>query len=194
MFGLAIIGGIWISFAGALLGMGLGERTYRPLELAVVVIVMLGCLFLGTYLLNKPFDPASQQLPKIYFSDDWYWEPGAELKPRARMLGRTVVRARRFGRLRWRRPQGPACRAIGSLGLCGGAIGFPGGQCLQAYHAWNVESFRQGWFATLDPHINWWNFMETTFGAVWAAVLALGLWLNRHLYRSGAARADDRTA
>ena len=31
------------------------------------------------------------------------------------------------------------------------------------------------------PLINWWNMMETTFGAVFGAILALGLWLNRRL-------------
>jgi hypothetical protein len=179
MLGLALIGGIWISFAGVLLGMGLGEGKYRPLELAGVVIVMLGCFFLGTYLFNKPFDPANHQLPKIYFSDSWYWEPGAELKPRPECWGGLLfallalvvyVGVVRKDRLAAR---------LATWGFVGGAIGFPAGQCLQAYHAWNVESFRQGWFATLDPHINWWNFMETTFGAVWATMLALGLWLNR---------------
>jgi hypothetical protein len=131
--------------------------------------------------LNKPFDPANHQLPKIYFSDSWYWEPGAELKPRPECWGGLLfallalvvyVGVVRKDRLAAR---------LATWGFVGGAIGFPAGQCLQAYHAWNVESFRQGWFATLDPHINWWNFMETTFGAVWAAVLALGLWLNRRL-------------
>lgn len=63
----------------------------------------------------------------------------------------------------------------------GGALGFPGGQCLQAYHAWNVDSFRQGWFAALEPHMNWWNVMEITFGATFGTILALGVWLNRHL-------------
>lgn len=181
MLGLAVIGGLWISFAGALLGMGLGERTYRPLELAVVVIVMLGCFLLGTHLLNKPFDPASQQLPKIYFSDDWYWEPGTQLKPRPECWGgllfALVALVVYVGIVR----KDQLAVRLAAWGLLGGAIGFPGGQCLQAYHAWNVESFRQGWFAALEPHMNWWNCMETTFGAVWAAVLALGLWLNRHL-------------
>jgi len=180
MLGLAIIGGLWISFAGALLGMGLGERTYRPLELAAVVIVMLGCFLIGTHLLNKPFDPASQQLPKFYFSDDWHWKPGAALKPRPECWGGLLFAlAALVAYVGFIRKDQLAVR-LATWGLVGGAIGFPGGQCLQAYHAWNAESFRQGWFATLEPHMNWWNCMETTFGAVWAAVLALGLWLNRH--------------
>jgi hypothetical protein len=61
----------------------------------------------------------------------------------------------------------------------GAALGFPLGQSLQAFHAWNLDLFRTGVLATLDPLLNWWNFMETTFGAVMGAALGLGLWLNR---------------
>jgi len=50
---------------------------------------------------------------------------------------------------------------------------------LQAFHAWNLEFFRSGAWAKIDPLLNWWNFMETTFGAVMGATLGLGLWLNR---------------
>ena len=67
--------------------------------------------------------------------------------------------------------------------MLGGAIGFPLGQSLQAYHAWNIESFRAGLWAQLDPHMNWWNMMETTYGAVMGAMLGLGLWLNRKRIR-----------
>lgn len=187
MLGLALKGGIWVAFAGAMLGMGLGDRTYRPLELAGLVIVMLVCLLLGVYLLNTPFDPATRQLPKIYFSDDWYWEPGATLEPRPERWGgllfALVALVAYLGVVRKDR----LAVRLAAWGFLGGALGFPGGQCLQAYHAWNVESFRQGWFAALEPHVNWWNFMETTFGAVWATVLALGLWLNRRLIA-----ADER--
>jgi hypothetical protein len=64
-------------------------------------------------------------------------------------------------------------------GFLGGALGFPGGQCLQAFHAWNPEVFNQGIWIELDQHMNWWNNMETTFGAVMGATLGLGLWRNR---------------
>src|SRR5262249_45384936 len=65
-------------------------------------------------------------------------------------------------------------------GVLGGALGFPLGQSLQAFHAWNAEMFHSGLWLKIDPLINWWNFMETTFGATMGAVLGLGLWLNRH--------------
>jgi hypothetical protein len=177
--GLAIKGGIWIAFGAVMLGMGLGDKTYRPLELALLLIAMLLCMFLGVYLLNTPFDPATHQLPAVYFSDDWYWEPNANLEPRPEQWGGLLaalgtliayVGVIRKDRLAIR---------LAAWGFVGGAIGFPLGQCLQAYHAWNVESFQQGWFAVLEPNMNWWNAMEITFGTVFAVVLALGLWMNR---------------
>ena len=45
---------------------------------------------------------------------------------------------------------------------------------MQAFHAWNRDLFR-----SIDPLVNWWNVMETTFGEVMGATLGLGLWLNR---------------
>jgi hypothetical protein len=78
----------------------------------------------------------------------------------------------------WWRRDGLAWRT-GLWGVLGGALGFPLGQCLQAYHAWNLDSFRVGGWSQIDPLLNWWNFMETTFGAVMGAILGLGLWLNR---------------
>jgi hypothetical protein len=181
LLGLALKGGLWISFGGAMLGMGLGNRTYRIAEIIGLLIAMMLAIFLGNYLLNTPFDPASRQLPRFYFSDAWYWEPNADLEPRREqwggLLAALIVLVAYVGAVRkdW------LAVRLAAWGFLGGALGFPGGQCLQAYHAWNVESFRDGWFATLEPHMNWWNFMETTFGAVFGAVLALGLWLNRKL-------------
>jgi hypothetical protein len=181
LLGLSLKGGIWIAFAGAMLGMALGERTYRPWELAGLLVGMLICLFLGLYLLNMPFDPANRILPKIYFSSDWYWEPGADLEPRReRWGGLLLALIALIAYVGGVRKDRLAVR-LAAWGFLGGAIGFPGGQCLQACHAWNAESFRQGWFAAIEPHINWWNVMEITFGTTLGAILALGLWLNRHL-------------
>jgi hypothetical protein len=63
--------------------------------------------------------------------------------------------------------------------MLAGGLGFSLGQCVQAFHAWNLDLFRGGWLGSIAPVINWWNFMETTFGLVFGAVLALGVWLNR---------------
>ena len=64
MTGLAIKGGIWIGFAGAFLGMGLGGRRYRPCEMLLVMLGTLGLFALGEWALNEPFDPANRVLPR----------------------------------------------------------------------------------------------------------------------------------
>jgi hypothetical protein len=180
MLGLAVKGGIWIGFAGAFLGMGLGGVRYRSGELLVLMAGLLALFFAGQLLLNEPFDPAHRILPRIYFSDDWKWEPGAELKPRREVWGGLVLAlAGVLAYTRFRRGDGLAWR-LGWWGIAGGSLGFPLGQCVQAYHAWNLEAFRSGWWAQYESIINWWNMMETTFGATFGALLGLGLWLNRH--------------
>jgi hypothetical protein len=118
-------------------------------------------------------------LPRFYFSDDWHWEPGADLKPRREVWGGLLFAyAGLIAYTCWGRRDGLAAR-LALWGALGGALGFPLGQSLQAFHAWNLELFRTGFWAKADPLINWWNFMETTFGAVMGAALGLGLWLNR---------------
>ncbi|MCI0540055.1 MAG: hypothetical protein L0Z50_33025 [Verrucomicrobiales bacterium] len=190
LLGLAIKGGLWIGFAGVFLGMGLSGVRYRVRELFIAWLGVLGLCALGIWLLNEPFDPTKQILPRIYFSDDWRWEPGAALKPRREIWGGLLFALAgllayagrwRGDRLAWR---------LGLWGVLGGAVGFPLGQCLQAYHAWNLDYFRQGGWAQIDPLINWWNFMETTFGAVMGAALGLGLWVNRRCV--GIPRNADR--
>lgn len=179
LLGLAIKGGIWIGFAGVFLGMGLGGIRYRASELFVLMSVSLGLFILGTQLLNQPFDPGRQMLPRLYFSDDWRWEPGATLKPRPECWGGLLLALLGVigyaGMIRRDR----LARNLAFWACLGGAIGFPLGQSVQAFHAWNGELFRSGFLGRLEPHINWWNMMETTFGAVFGAVLGLGLWLNR---------------
>lgn len=179
MLGLAIKGAIWIGFAGAFLGLGLGGVRYRPREMLLVMLGLLGLCALGIWALNEPFDPAKKILPRIYFSDDWRWEPGADLKPRREVWGGLLFAlAGLIAYTHWRRRDMLAPR-LALWGILGGALGFPLGQCLQAFHAWNLELFRTGFWAKIDPLINWWNFMETTFGATMGAALGLGLWLNR---------------
>jgi hypothetical protein len=179
MLGLAIKGGIWIGFAGLFLGMGLGGVRYRAREILFLMLAMLALYAIGVWALNRPFDPTNRILPRIYFSDDWRWEPGADLKPRREcwgglafaLLGAWVwASAIRHDRL---------ARNLAFWGVLGGALGFPLGQSLQAFHAWNPELFKTGIWFQLDPVMNWWNWMETTFGATMGASLGAGLWLNR---------------
>ncbi len=180
LLGLALKGGLWIGFAGAFLGMGLGGVRYRAGELLVLMLALLALFFLGCRWLNQPFDPAHRILPQIYFSADWRWLPEAALKPRPEVWGGMLaaligVVAYAGGYRRDRLALNLALWAV-----LGGAIGFPLGQTLQAFHAWNLDLFQSGTLARIDSCLNWWNFMETTFGAVMGGTLGWGLWLNRH--------------
>lgn len=179
MLGLAIKGGLWIGFGATFLGMGLSGVRYRTREMVLVWLGVLGLCAFGIWLFNEPFDPANRILPRFYFSDDWRWEPNATLKPRREVWGGfflglagllTYLGVKRRDGLAWR---------LGLWGVLAGAFGFPLGQSLQAYHAWNLDFFRSPEWVNVDNVINWWNFMETTFGAVMGATIGLGLWMNR---------------
>ncbi|MCX8089554.1 MAG: hypothetical protein N3I86_01250 [Verrucomicrobiae bacterium] len=181
MLGLAIKGAIWIGFAGLFLGMALGGVPYRARHILALMLGLLALYALGVWVLNRPFEPAERLLPRIYFSADWRWYPDAtpeELKPRREHWGGLLFAL--LGAWVWagwiRRDQ--LARRLTLWGALGG-LGFPIGQSLQAFHAWNPEFFESGFWAQLDPHMNWWNWMETTFGLVMGACLGLGLWVNR---------------
>ena len=87
LIGTFIKGSIWIGFFGLFLGLGLGGKKYSPIEIILILFVSVFFLYLGIYILNEPFDPENKELPFIYFSDDWYWEPGENLKPRREQWG-----------------------------------------------------------------------------------------------------------
>jgi hypothetical protein len=180
MVGLAIKGAVWIGFAGLFLGMGMGGVRYTWRDMARVMALVFALYGIGWWMLNTPFDPANKVLPRIYFSASWHWQPdaGPELKPRPEVWGGLLVAlAGAWAWAGWVRRDRLA-RNLALWGMLGG-LGFPLGQCLQSFHAWNPDSFRVGVWATLDPVMNWWNWMETTFGLVMGACLALGLWVNR---------------
>ena len=197
LLGLAVKGGLWIGFFGTCLGMGLGGVRYRARELALLMLALVGMAAAGVWLLNGPFDPAQRLLPRLYFSASWYWRPEAiDLQPRHEVWGGLLlalaVLAAYVGYWRGDRL---ALRLLG-WGVLGGALGFPVGQCLQAYHAWNPDVFTRGWWPGIDPHVNWWNTMETTFGFVLGAAVSLGVWRNRDLvvHDAAPARSDDAGA
>lgn len=180
MLGLCIIGSIWVGFAGVLMGMSLGGKRYESLEILLLFIFLIGLYFLGVYLLNEPFEPEARRLPRIYFSGDWYWQPdNAELRPRREAWGGLL-----FALIGlwlyvsvWKRDA--VARNVGLIAAFFGGIGFPIGQAVQAYHSWNAASFSEGWFAPIEPYMNWWNTMETIFGAILGLGLGLGAWLHR---------------
>ncbi|MEM7383538.1 MAG: hypothetical protein AAF514_01210 [Verrucomicrobiota bacterium] len=182
LLGLGVKGAIWIGFFGVLLGMGLSGRRYRPADLAIAFWAVLFLYFLGLYLLNHPYDPANKELPRIYFSDDWRWESG-DLNPRREKWGALLFAL--IGLIafaRWWRQDHLAFRLAG-WGALGGGLGFPLGQCLQAGYQWNRDWFAEGLPANIAGVTNWWNMMETGFGAIFGAIIAVGLWRNRHLIR-----------
>jgi hypothetical protein len=179
LLGCAVKGSVWIGFAGLFLGLGLGGKRYRPLEMLSLGLGMIAMAILGAWLLNSPFDPGNGRLPAIHFSSIDHWAPDTKSRPRDEFWG-GLWAALLFALVycAWRKKDTLA-RNLGLWGILGGGLGFPLGQCLQSYHAWNPEVFKQGIWIKLDPHMNWWNNMETTFGFVMGATLGLGLWLNR---------------
>jgi len=179
ILGLAVKGGIYISFGGLFLGMGLSAVRYRPMEILLLMLGALGMHFLGLYLLNSPFDPTNKILPTIYFSDDWYFEPEGGFKPRVECWGGYLFAlATMFAYTGWYR-QDWLARNMALWGFLGGALGFPGGQCFQAYNAWIDGGLSGTIWSRLA--MNSWNMMETIFGTIMGAVLGLGAWLNRKL-------------
>jgi hypothetical protein len=175
---------VWIGFAGLFFGMGLGGVRYSWRQM-IGLIVAMGALYLaGGWLLNSPYDPANRVLPRIYFSASWHWQPeaGPELRPRPEVWGGLLCAL--LGAWIWAgwMRRDVLARRLALWGMAGG-LGFPLGQCLQSWHAWHPEVFRADAWAVLTPHVNWWNAMETIFGAVMGACLGTGLWLNRKLIR-----------
>ena len=180
LLGTFIKGSIWIGYFGLFLGLGLGEKKYTMIEMALALIVAIFLFYLGIYVLNEPFDPASKKLPSIYFSDHWHWEPGETLKPRREQWGGLLFALGWLIAYTGFIKKDLLTRNMALWGVLAGGLGFSFGQSIQAYHAWNVDWFQMGWLASIEPNINWWNMMEITFGAVFGCVLALGLWCNRH--------------
>lgn len=190
LLGLFIKGAVWIGFGGAFLGMGLGGARYRPLECAILLLSLVALLFVGLAFVNEPFNPDARELPAVYFSDDWQWEPdNPGVSPRrecwgglwAALIGLVVylawIKKDRLG------------RNMALVGMLAGGFGFVTGQSVQAFRQWSPELFTSGGFASVDRYMNWWNMMEITFGTVLGAGLALGLWLNRRLVAAN--DADD---
>lgn len=180
LLGLFIKGGIWIGLAGAFLGIGLSRMTYRPFEMAILLLGMAAVLLLGVQLLNQPFAPELRQLPWIYFSDHWHWEPDkADLKPRFERWGGLLLAL--AGLLVYVRAirQDTLPLKLALVGFVAGGVGFASGQSLQAFHAWSPEFFQRGVLARFDPLMNWWNMMEITFGVFLGGGLGVGVWLTR---------------
>lgn len=175
LIGLGIKGALWIGFGGLYLGIGLSGKRYRPLEMFCVGVALVALFFLGRWVLNMPHDPENRQLPYLYFSDHWQWEPPENVKPRREVWGGMLFAL--VGMLGY---VGAIKRDRLAVNLCLwgliGGLGFPCGQYFQAAAAWNREAFKSSWW---QIGVNQWNMMEVTFGMVAGFSLALGCWLNR---------------
>lgn len=192
MLGLFLKGGIWFGFAGAFLGIGLSGKRWRSLEMLALLVVMWGLILVGIRVLNRPFDPAHRVLPPLYFSFDWYWQPeaGPELKPRPEVWGGLLFALAGLIAYAQTVRGDRLARNLAAIGFLAGGLGFPLGQCIQAFHGWNRELFRTGALQGVGTHVNWWNMMETTFGAIGGAGLAFGVWWNRRLIADEAEEND----
>lgn len=174
MLGIFLKGGIWIAFVGLFLGIGFSRNSLNSIPLVVHSVLSVFVLFLGVALFNEPFNPQERELPWIYFSDHWRWEPDAELKPRRERWGGLLCVL-----IYWiiisliqNKDKLPAKLAL--AGFLSGGMGFALGQSFQSFQAWNPEFLNQ-----FQAYINWWNFMETIFGFVWGGGLAFAIYLNR---------------
>ena len=203
MIGLFIKGGLWIGFGGAFLGIGLGGKKYRWKEILGLYAALIVFSFIGIQLLNRPYvpqvDSPDRALPWIYFSDHWKWEPDKlDMKPRRECWGGLLAALAALVTYVWYIKKDKLARNMAFVGVLAGGLGFTLGQGLQAKHSWTP-----GWLTGFDlslheslPGIfpekffslmgwNWWNMMETTFGAVLGFGLGLGLWFNRKLVARG---------
>lgn len=182
MLGIFIKGGLWISFFGLFLGIGLSRNQFNINEITVHSVLSVFVLFLGVALLNEPFDPEEKILPYFYFSDHWKWEPDSILSPRREKWGGLLcVLLYWISLTLFVKKQALPIR-LATFGFIFGGIGFCAGQAIQSFHAWNP-----GFLGSFNEYINWWNMMETAFGAIWGAGMAIGvLSSRRQIFEAGA--------
>ncbi len=195
LLGLFLKGGIWIALGALFLGIGLSRKRYTAWELTTMLCVAVLLLLGGVVGLNQPFDPLNRLLPQIYFSDHWRWEPDGDLIPRRERWGGLIVALAGFLAYVTLVKRDPLARQLTLWGFLAGGIGFAGGQCLQAAHAWHPAFFDETpALAPLTRHLNWWNLMETTFGFLFGVILALGVWRNRrHLAGHPDAHSEEES-
>lgn len=178
MLGLAIKGGIWIAWGTALFGMALSGKRYQWWELLVVLLILIGALIAGCWLLNSPFDREAGIVPKIYFSHYEYWEAKQD-RPRPERWGGLLLSLGILFVYLGAVKRDWLALSLGGWGLLGGAMGFPAGQALQSYNQWHAEWISSLPTSSVTDYINWWNLMETTFGFVMGATVGLGCWWHR---------------
>lgn len=178
MLGLAIKGAIWIGFGTAFLGLGLSKVSYRPIEMGWLILAMIVAMQVGVLLINQPYSPEEKLLPAVYFSDHWYWEADVDAPRREKWGGLMLALGLLVSYVGITKRDGLAVK-LALWGIVGGAVGFPLGQAVQATHAWYPEWLAEQPTYAVTKYFNWWNIMETTFGATFGAIVGFGVWLHR---------------
>ncbi len=194
LLGTFVKGGIWIGFVGAFLGMGLGGKRYRPLDMALLMATLIALFIFGVWALNKPFNPAEKIVPPIYFSESWYWKPEGDVRPRPENWGGLLCALAGLIVYLYAARRDWLAGNMALVGCLAGGLGFSLGQCVQAAHAWNRDLLVGTPLEGVNPYVNWWNMMEITFGAIWGFVVAAGLWIQRARIRACPADNDVEIA
>lgn len=160
MAGLAIKGGVWFGYAGAVLGIASGLDKYNHLPLLAAMVLGLPVMnHLGIRLLNEPVNPAKAIFPRFYFSKT--------KKERWGGLFFMILYLCIFM---------VACKDYGGLipvlgGVIGGALGFPFAHTMQYLFKYHARFIKVNNALTIPT----WKIMEMLFGAAGGAGIAVSM-------------------
>lgn len=169
LLGTTVKGSVWIGLGSIFIGMAAGWKPYNWYEVALLLLVLVPCWFIGIKIFNRPMNPP-KQLPRIYFSDRYQ-------SPRTECWGGMWLSYIVLASYLWFVRHDSFAVGLSLFGLVGGGLGFTLGQMAQA---WGIHSRPFG--DRLQSWIDWWKVMEMGFGAIAGGVLGAGWWwLESHL-------------
>lgn len=171
LLGTTIKGSVWIGLGSIFIGMAAGWKPYSWHEIALLLLALVPCWFIGIKIFNRPMDPP-EQLPRIYFSNRYD-------RPRTECWGGMWLSYIGLTSYLWFVRHDSFAVGLSLFGLIGGGLGFTLGQMAQA---WGIHNRPFG--KRLQRWIDWWKVMEMSFGAIAGGVLGGGWWwLESHLIR-----------